>query len=331
MNLFLAQFLALSLVAYADEPKPHVLVVIGAEGTPDYGESFRKWAGQWEAAAKKGNAEFTIIGREPEGKEADRDRLAAYLTKSQSASTPLWVVFLGHGTDDGREARFNLRGPDVTVQELATWLAPVKRPVAVINCASSSGSFIPLLSGPDRVVVTATRSGSESNFARFGEYLSGAIGDATADLDRDGQVSLLEAYLIAADRVRAFYKGEGRLATEHSLLDDTGDKLGSPADWFKGTHAVKRAKDGAAVDGTRAHQWHLIPGERERSLPVEVRRRRDELELALAALRDRKDRQSDDEYYAQVEKILVELARVYGGSMPRPGLKNDPAKRPHDE
>jgi hypothetical protein len=317
-----AVVLALAVVSavLAAENRPQVLVVLGAEGTPEYGAAHQKWAERWQAAAQKGGAEFVCIGREPEGKETDRNKLQSLLTRlPRVGSAPVWVILIGHGTDDGREARFNLRGPDVTARELAEWLGPVKRPVAVVNCASSSGPFINHLSGPDRVVVTATRSGSESNYARFGGYLSEAIGDPVADLDKDGQVSLLEAFLTAADRVREFYRSEARLATEHALLDDTGDKLGSAAEWFQGVRAVKRAKDGAPVDGTRAHQWHLIPNERERALPADVRKRRDELELALAGLREQKDRLGEDEYYARVEKIVVELARLYSGvkSMPR--------------
>ena len=104
-------------------------------------------------------------------------------------------MLIGHGTFDGREAKFNLRGPDVTDVELADWLLPFKRPVVVINCASASGPFINRLSGANRVVVTATKSGNEINFARFGQYIAEAIADPRADLDKDGQVSLLEAFL----------------------------------------------------------------------------------------------------------------------------------------
>lgn len=307
--------LAAVATALAPGDRPQVLVVVGADGTAEYGASFHKWADRWQAAADKGGAEFVCIGREPEGKEPDRDKLQAFLSRLPRAGThPLWLVLIGHGTDDGRDARFNLRGPDVTARELTEWLGPVKRPIAVVNCASSSGAFVNHLSGPDRVVVTATRSGSESNYARFGGHIADAIGDPAADLDKDGQVSLLEAFLTASDRVREFYRSEGRLATEHALLDDNGDKLGSAADWFQGVRAVKRAKDGAPVDGTRAHQWHLIPSASERALPAEIRKRRDELELALAGLRDQKDRLGEYEYYARVEKLMVELARLYSKS-----------------
>jgi hypothetical protein len=210
----------------------------------------------------------------------------------------------------------------VTDLELAEWLASLKRPVAVINCASASGPFINRLSGQNRVVVTATRSGDEQNFARFGEYLAGSIADASADLDKDGQVSLLEAFLTASSRVAEYYRTHGQLATEHPLIDDNGDGLGTPADWFRGVHAVRRARDGAAPDGARAHQLHLILSDRERSIPPEVRSRRDRLELAVSALRDRKDAMKEDEYYARLEPLLTELARIYRDAQAVPSSRS---------
>ena len=176
-------------------------------------------------------------------------------------------MLIGHGTFDGREAKFNLRGPDMTDLELSEWLAPYKRPVVVINCASASGPFINRLSGSNRVVITATKSGYETNFARFGQYLAEAIADPHADLDKDGQVSLLEAFLTASSRVDEYYRTHSQLATEHALLDDNGDRLGTPPNWFRGVRATQRAKDGAALDGIRAHQLHLIPSDRERANP----------------------------------------------------------------
>ena len=141
----------------------------------------------------------------------------------------------------------------------------------VIHCGSASGPFLNRLSGENRVIVTATRSGDEQNYARFGQYLAEAIADPRADLDKDGQVSLLEAYLSASSRVDEYYKTHSQLATEHALLDDNGDRLGTPADWFRGVRATRRAKDGAALDGTRAHQLHLVPSDRERKIPAETR------------------------------------------------------------
>ncbi len=283
----------------------------GAPGTPEYEIQFRKWAAGWKSAAEKAKAEFIPIGQSDEAGTSDRDRLKSALADKATGSEPLWVVLIGHGSFDGKEAKFNLRGADVTDSELSTWLAPIKRPVAVIDCASASSPFLNKLSGPGRVVITATRSGSEQNFARFGEYLAEAIADPRADLDKDGQVSLLEAYLTANARTAEFYKSRSRLATEHALLDDNGDHLGTPADWFKGVRAVRRAKDGASPDGLRAHQLPLIPSDRERAIPPEIRQKRNAIELALASLRDRKDKLPEADYYAQLEPLMVELATLY--------------------
>ncbi len=160
-------------------------------------------------------------------------------------------------------------------------------------------------------MIVATRTGSEQQYSRFGDFMSRAIGDKSADLDRDGQTSLLEAYIAASTQTQAFYKEAGRLATEHALLDDNGDTLGTPADWFQGTRAVKSARTGATVDGHRAHQWHLVPSPAEQAMPAEAKTKRDDLELKIQALRDRKGTLPEVDYYAQLEPLLLELARVY--------------------
>ena len=231
--------------------------------------------------------------------------------ESRSSSEPLWLVFIGHGTFDGRQAKFNLRGPDVSATDLSEWLDGFERPLAVINCASSSGPFVNRLSAPNRVVATATKSGYESNYTRFGEHLAAAITDTAADLDKDGQTSLLEAFLAASARVAEFYDQESRLATEHALLDDNGDGLGTPSAWFRGVRAIRKAKDGASLDGLRANQFHLVRSPQDRNMPSGVRDRRDELELAVARLRERKGELEEEKYYARLEALLLDLARLY--------------------
>jgi len=223
----------------------------------------------------------------------------------------LWIVFIGHGTFDGRAAKFNLRGPDISADELAAVLKPCKRPLAVIDCASASGPFINALSAPGRVIITATRSGYEENVTRFGNYLARDAADPAADLDKDGQTSLLEAFLMASRQTADFYKDAGRLATEHSLIDDNGDGLGTPAEFFRGVRAVKKAANGKSVDGVRAHQMNLVRSRSEQELSPALRARRDELEAQLSALRDRKAQMKEDDYYNQLEKILVETAKLY--------------------
>jgi hypothetical protein len=232
-------------------------------------------------------------------------------------SKQVWLVLIGHGTFDGKTARFNLRGPDVSSGDLNQWLSSAHRNreqpelTAIINCTSASGPFIAELSGANRVVITATRSGHEYNFARLGDYLSQAITDPQADLDKDEQTSLLEASLVASARVREFYTSETRLATEHALVDDNGDRLGTPAEWFRGLRPTKSAKDGAALDGVLAAQLVLVRSDREEQLSPELRQKRDALELKLADLRQRKSQFAEEEYLQQLEPLLVEIARLY--------------------
>ena len=193
--------------------------------------------------------------------------------------------------------------------------------MAVINTTACSSPFLKALSGPQRVVISATKSGFELNFAYFGGALASAIVDPSADLDKDGQTSLLEAFLTAADEVSAFYKAQVRLKTEHALIDDNADGLGTPADWFSGIRPTKQAAQGASLDGYRAHQFCLIPSDTEKRFPDDLRVRRNRLELEVMQLRDNKSKLSEDEYYAQLETLLLQIARIYGrieGQAPAP-------------
>ncbi len=317
--------LLLTCAAYTVDvaPRPTVLVVVGAEGTPEFGAQFHQWAERWQGAAQRGSAECVMIGLDDAADKPDREILQQRLAEqSKSSLHPLWLVLIGHGTFDGKSARFNLRGPDVTPDELAQWLAGVERPLAIVNCTSSSGPFLAKLSGENRVVIAATRSGFEYNFARFGDYLSAAIADPRADLDKDDQTSLLEAFLLASAGVKEFYAKDGRLETEHALIDDNGDGLGTPADWFQGVRAVKAAKDGAAPDGLRAGQLCLIPSQREQALSPQMRARRDQLEQELAKLRQRKSELAEEEYLKLVEPILVQIARLYESAPAEPAGKS---------
>lgn len=304
-------------MGFAAQPGPTadnrtVIVVVGAPGEPEYAPQFEKWAGLWEQACTRSGAKFIAVGRGASQNVPDREWLQKTLDEqSGHNSSALWLILIGHGTFDGRTARFNLRGPDVSAKELAEWLKPVQSPVAVINAASSSAPFLKDLSAPGRIVITATKSGFEQNFARFGQYLAEAIIDPAADLDKDGQTSLLEAFLSASHATSEFYAAAGRLATEHALLDDNGDGLGTPAEWFRGIRPVQKASDNASLDGYRAHQVHLLQSVDEAAMPAEARARRDRLELEVMELRDKRATLSDGEYFAKLEPLLREIARIY--------------------
>ncbi|MEI6357758.1 MAG: hypothetical protein WCP53_11755, partial [Verrucomicrobiota bacterium] len=174
--------LAVSLPAGADttsiDDTPTLLIVVGAPGEADYATNFVQQAAQWEKVGEQAGAKRTTFGIGDAATTNDlallRSAIAAEPTEGAAA---LWIVMIGHGTYDGRDAKFNLRGPDLAATDLALWLKPVHRPVAVIDTSSASGPFLKPLSAQGRVVVTATRSGNEQSFARFGGSLAIAIAD----------------------------------------------------------------------------------------------------------------------------------------------------------
>lgn len=299
-----------------DSAGPQVLVVVGAAGSDEYRSQFDVWADRWRATATSiDGATFQEIGRGESGDSSDKDLLHSAVTKmSGRANEAVWIVLIGHGTFDGKTAKFNLRGPDVSAEELSSWTAALKSPLIVVNCASSSGPFINRISGERRIVVTATKSGQEQNFARFGDYLSHAISDIAADLDHDDEVSLLEAFLSASGQVAKFYEAEDRIATEHALIDDNGDQRGTPATLFQGTKAVQATKDGLVSDGPSAARRVIFRSPGGINLDPQQTQQRDAVESEIDQLLQKKSELPIDEYFAQLEQQMLKIAALYAAA-----------------
>lgn len=289
-----------------------VILIQGAPGTGDYAAIFERQAAIWQEAAGRAGATFTRLGHAGTEETQDLPAVEAALQKAaQPNSGQLWLVLVGHGTYDGREAKFNLRGPDLTPAWLAERLQPLRRELVFVHSGSASGGFLKPLAGARRTIVTATKGGDEVFYARFGEHFAPAIaGLPEADLDQDRQVSVLEAFLHASRRAAEFYQGEDRLATEHALIEDNGDGVGTRAELFEGTQP-KAASGGAAPDGARAGQLVLVLSEQEARLTEAQRAGRDELERRLEALKAERANKGEDAFFAELEPLLRELAELY--------------------
>lgn len=316
-HFFYGMMLAFCLLgrAGAESPKRDlsVLVVVGTEGAKEYKDRFTHEADLWRGACEKANVSCNIIGLKPEEKDkGDATLLQSFLTsRNASSNGQFWLVLIGHGTFDGREAKFNLRGADITAQQLADWLKPIKSPLAIIQTASASAPFLKALAAPNRVLISATKSADEVFYTRFGDFFAQAIsGEKEADLDRDDQVSLLEAFLWSSKRVERFFETEERLATEHALIEDNGDGVGSRQEAFIGIHA-KPLEEGKAPDGLLAHQWGLILNEVDATLTDALRQQRTELEKQLEALKAQRAKLGDAEYYTQLEALMLQIAKLY--------------------
>lgn len=282
-----------------------LIIVQGTPGEEGYAEDFGASVEQWKAAAEKGLAKVTIVG--PEHAEQREKLQEAIAEKQPDSSVPLWIVLVGHGTFDRRAANFNLTGPDVSALDLGQWLEEFKRPLILVHGGAASAPYIRRLSREGRVIITATRSGTEINYTRFGSYLAKALQDPEADLDNDGQASVYECFLHAARQTNAFYETNGLLATEHALIDDNGDGRGS------GLELLEQSELGVRqVDGDYARLWSLVLNEDEQKLSPDQRRRRNALERQILELRRKRGEFPDEAaFYAKVEPILVDIARIY--------------------
>jgi len=234
---------AAQVVAQAPkESRETLLLVVGAPGAAEFEEEFLEAAEQWQKLAESRKWELVRIDQAKSDKTA-RDQLKSSIEKSVTAPR-LWIVMLGHGTFSRNIAKFNLVGPDVSSKELKSWLAPVTSQIVLINCSSASAPFVPELADPKRIVLTATKSGSEYNYARFGKYFAKAARDLKNDIDHDKEVSLLEAFLAASDEVERFYRQAGRLSPENAMLHDNGDKAGQTADSSRGIRHARERPEG---------------------------------------------------------------------------------------
>ncbi len=130
------------------------------------------------------------------------------------------------------------------------------------------------LSGKDRTVITATRTEGERNQTRYGEYFAEALSTDDADMDKDGRVSMLEAFTWARRRVVESYERDGQLLTEHAVLDDNGDGKGTDEPGQPGE------------DGALARTLFLSAG----SAPVRARRRRRSRRFGRSSRRARRSR-----------------------------------------
>lgn len=295
---------------------PTRLIVVGAPGEAEYGELFRVWGNRWKSVLGEMDCDW-IDGTEPESStsqhpEDDKTRILQFLNQNRSsgdqADAPKWLVLIGHGTHDASGTKFNLRGPDISADEIAKALENDRSRWIIVNCASSSGPFLASLSGPNRVIITATKSGAEQNFARFGGYLSMAISDPASDLDHDSSVSILEAFLAASANVSRFYRDEGRLASEQSLLDDNGDKKGTPASFFRGLRPAKAPADGLQLDGSLAQRVIVMRLGEAPEFSAEKLASINQIEDSIAKLRQEKANLASEEYYHQLEQLLLQLA-----------------------
>ena len=145
----------------------------------------------------------------------------------------LWVFVFGHAHYDGRNSWLNIAEDDIHQADFAKLFAGVNcREQVFYMTTAASGFYTKPLAAPGRIVITATEPDLEVNETVFPHKLCRALGPAPPpyaelDIDRDWRLSLLDVYLWSARETASEYAGLMLLATEHALIDDTGDGRGT--------------------------------------------------------------------------------------------------------
>ena len=298
----------------------HLLIVVGLGGDPEYRETFHGWATELRSAAleKYGLSQDHVVylGERPDDapdvirSRSTRDNIATVLAEMAGAAGPedrILMVLFGHGSGQGEAALFNLPGPDLSPGDLDLMLNNFPtQTVAVVNSASSSGPFVQGLSGENRIVVTATKSAQERNETQFGAFFVEALGSEGSDLDKDGRLSLLEAFQYAQREVERYYEAANLLATEHAQLDDDGDGIGS-------TELQEEATDGWLARGFLLGSAQMARvGSVADSItdPVLIRlyEERAALEGQISELRALRGTMEESRYESELEELLVAMA-----------------------
>ena len=321
-----AALAAVCLPAAAHGEDYFTLIVSGASGGEEYAGRLARWRSVLIDALREQpefrDGHLRVLAETPgpgvgrASREGVREAVAQIGRQMDSRSV-LLVVLLGHGTFDGTDARFNLVGPDLEAREWRAFLQPLPGSVVFVNTTAASFPFLDRLGAPGRVVITATGSPAQRYETVFPEYFVTAFGDPASDADKDGRVSVWEAFAYASDEVRRFYQRAGRLATERPMLDDTGDGIGRDRDRGgpDGALAARLHVGAAAGPGPEADDPSLAP----------IIARRARIEARIAELRSAKETMAPAAYRAALDPQLVELARVSrelrrtagGGTPPR--------------
>jgi len=256
------------------------VIVSGLGGEPDYEQRFKMTANDIGAATR---SQAMVAPT----REAVRARMAE-IARQAKADDALILMLIGHGSFDGLDYKFNLPGPDLTASELAGLLdrIPAMRQL-VVNMTSASGGSVEYLRKPNRVVITATKSGTEKNATVFARYWAEALRDPAADTDKNESVSALEAFEYAKKKTAQFYETNKRLATEHPLLEETRLAAAFP---------VLRI-GGAATAAANPAKRALI--ERKEQLEQQIDKLKFEKAVVPAA-----------EYRQRLTALLIELATV---------------------
>ena len=296
LRLVLASVCAVTIAAAsADAQQVHMIIITGLAGEPQYAKSFKETADALADAAKQrwgvADSSLVVLSEDPaldpahvKFQSTKEEVARAFVTISRRVK-PGDVVFVflnGHGSGEGAASKVNLPGADPTAADYANYIAGfTKQTVVFVNAASGSGDFAQVLAGPGRLIVTATRTAMERNESTFAIPFVKGLTTSEADADKDGRVSIIEAFTYAKKEVARAYEADNRLLTEHAQVSDSA--------------LARTVAFGGAQASTNPRVVALV-GERQA------------LESQVAVLRSKKPSMDSTAYQNALEKLLLDIA-----------------------
>jgi len=294
-----------SLFARAAQASSYYVTVAGLGGEPEYEQRFTALAKDLDKIFKASSSDaqvYTLMAG-----DSTRAHLTDILGQIARAAKPddeFTLTLIGHGSYDGEVYKFNLPGPDISGEELASLCNRIaaKRQL-IVNTTSASGGSIGALQKPGRIVIAATKAGTEKNATVFGRYWVEALGEAATDVDKNEAISALEAFQSADRKTASFYESQKRLATEHPIIEDTGKKEGV------------RTTSTENGEGLLASSFVLLRlGATQKAANDPAKRalleKREELERKIDTLKYQKAAMPVEDYKKQLSDALLQLAKV---------------------
>jgi hypothetical protein len=302
--LRVARFVGLiAVAAIAAHAESYYLVVAGLGGEAEYEQRFTGWASDLTKLLKaEPNSKVETLS----GNSATKANIEAKMREVAAASKAddqFVMLLMGHGSYDEQDYKFNIPGPDISAKELGALLDKIAAKEAVILMTSSSGGAIPSLQKPKRVLVTATKSGTEKNATIFARYFIEALRDKEADTDKSETLTVQEAFHYAEQKTAKFFESQKRLATEHALIEDTGKGEG-----------VKdpSPENGEGLTAGRFALLHLgavaaLVNDPEKQ---KLLKHKEDLEAAIDQLKYEKASMALPQYRQQMQEYLLDLAKT---------------------
>lgn len=293
------------------------LILNGIPPTPEHEARFADWTERTRSALvdRFGFPEENVVVLNRPNAADIRSAFQELASRIDSDDT-FYLFFIGHGSYDGRDYKFNIVREDLTASDYSDLLSSLGAGRSVvINSTISSGASIEALKAPNRIIVTATRTGTERNDTTFYEFFLDALSDPASDEDLNERLSVWEAFRYATMAVARSYEERNLLATEHPQISDSGgEQTGVDPDEIPTLAQLTHFNVATSVE---------VDDPGLRALLEE----RDQIESAIAELRSNRESMAEADYETQLEDLLVDLALKNREISAREGSSEDSPDR----